>query len=611
VAADRVQLLSTEPAGIVHHYLRLAQVDSSQLVTILPAGDAGVRRFGFPPLGNLTADRVGYDPQLKAVRWRDILEVDVATGQPPLPVNLQQAIDELVDKLESSDLGYNMPACSSLVQTVRSLLFAAMGSGSASKVKDVLDTILCRLDASQIPYQTSAARTIKEEVDNKVGKTGAQTMVGPLTIQGDLTVQATTTTRDLGVTGTATVAGFKLPQRGVSANWVLTSDAAGVGTWKLSSAGAWTIAGDDIYLAMSGNVGIGTATPAAKLDINGDAMLGYETSLVGASMPSDFGAPMKSGFYQNGGVDIAGDVPDTSHMWTHLINARHSNTANNHQLQIASSYADNDRLYFRKIAASPAVASNPAWRELATRGWNSFVGGQSITGSLALVGNQTLTGTLSITGNQSNTGTLSVTGNISSDGQLISVKAPWGNTPGFDGYKAYIGTNAVQYGNGAVQIGSLSMNVDSVHLWNPNRGTTNGRPGSLMNLTVNDLWVRGTFNNSDKRLKTNIRPLKGVLDRIAQLRAVSFSWKVDKTLPVRADSPELPTVGLVAQELKEVFPELVSENGGYLGVNTAGLTAVLLRAVQEQQVMIDKLSRDVAELRAVVKPKSVPRKPGT
>ncbi len=132
-----------------------------------------------------------------------------------------------------------------------------------------------------------------------------------------------------------------------------------------------------MVIQKDGNVGIGTYTPGAKLDIEGNAFLGYEHSI------SDFGAPLKSGFYQSHNQKEPGDVPDNSHEWSHLITARHSNIENNHQLQIAASYAVNDRLFFRKVAAKKE-SSNPAWHEVATRGANSFSGNQSFHDNVAI-----------------------------------------------------------------------------------------------------------------------------------------------------------------------------------------------------------------------------------
>ena len=131
---------------------------------------------------------------------------------------------------------------------------------------------------------------------------------------------------------------------------------------------------DHIALMASGNVGIGTLDPGAKLDVNGGAYLGYETTV------SNFGEMLKSGFYQNGGQKITGDVPDDSHHWTHLITARHSNTNNNYQLQIAASYRNNNQLFFRKIQANGI--SNPQWHEIATRDSNTFSGDQVINGNV-------------------------------------------------------------------------------------------------------------------------------------------------------------------------------------------------------------------------------------
>lgn len=44
-----------------------------------------------------------------------------------------------------------------------------------------------------------------------------------------------------------------------------------------------------------------------------------------------------------------------------MIAVRHSNVGNNHQLQIASSYAENGRLFFRKVARCARRSSSPGW----------------------------------------------------------------------------------------------------------------------------------------------------------------------------------------------------------------------------------------------------------
>jgi multidrug efflux pump subunit AcrA (membrane-fusion protein) len=58
-------------------------------------------------------------------------------------------------------------------------------------------------------------------------------------------------------------------------------------------------------------------------------------------------------------------------------------------------------------------------------------------------------------------------------------------------------------------------------------------------------------------------------------------------------------IGLSAQEVERAFPELVSRDSkGYLSVAYTNLTAVLVRAIQEQQAEIEALRAEVAALRA-------------
>lgn len=79
---------------------------------------------------------------------------------------------------------------------------------------------------------------------------------------------------------------------------------------------------------------------------------------------------------------------------------------------------------------------------------------------------------------------------------------------------------------------------------------------------------------SDRSLKEDVRPMGSVLERLARLQAVEFRWKESGT----------EDMGLIAQEVEAVFPELVTERDGVKSVNYSGLTAVLLQAVSELAV---------------------------
>ncbi len=81
-------------------------------------------------------------------------------------------------------------------------------------------------------------------------------------------------------------------------------------------------------------------------------------------------------------------------------------------------------------------------------------------------------------------------------------------------------------------------------------------------------------NNSDVRLKRDITPLGGVLDRVLQLRPVSYHFR---TGPEGAPL----TLGLIAQEVEPLFPEVVGERADTKSLAYTELVPVTIRAIQE------------------------------
>lgn len=96
-------------------------------------------------------------------------------------------------------------------------------------------------------------------------------------------------------------------------------------------------------------------------------------------------------------------------------------------------------------------------------------------------------------------------------------------------------------------------------------------------------------NNSDVRLKQDITPLGGVLDRVLQLRPVSYHFR---TSP---DGTPL-TFGLIAQEVEPLFPEVVGEHAGMKSLAYTELVPVTIGAIQElNQKLEDQLKQQQAE----------------
>jgi hypothetical protein len=97
---------------------------------------------------------------------------------------------------------------------------------------------------------------------------------------------------------------------------------------------------------------------------------------------------------------------------------------------------------------------------------------------------------------------------------------------------------------------------------------------------------------SDRTLKRDIVRLNGSLNKIIAIRGYNYYWKATP------ESDDLQT-GVIAQELREIFPELVLEDDdGLLSVNYIGLTPHLVEAVKELKVENDGLSQQLETLQA-------------
>ncbi len=118
------------------------------------------------------------------------------------------------------------------------------------------------------------------------------------------------------------------------------------------------------------------------------------------------------------------------------------------------------------------------------------------------------------------------------------------------------------------------------------------------NLSVNyDVYCDELFESSDETLKRNITTISSSIQNILKVVPVNYYWKKNKS--------ELQT-GVIAQELQKVYPELVTtDKDGKLAVRYTGLIPHLVKAIQEQQEMIEQLKSDnqilIAELKNEIK----------
>ena len=124
-----------------------------------------------------------------------------------------------------------------------------------------------------------------------------------------------------------------------------------------------------------------------------------------------------------------------------------------------------------------------------------------------------------------------------------------------------------------------------------------GHPGGAPALAIDtELACTGRFvNTSDIRLKKNVVPLSGVLERLRGIQAVRYEWAGRQPAPGYAEGAR--QIGVIAQELEKVYPELVVSNGPAKAVDYMRLTAVLLEAVKEQQEEIKDLKDEISLLK--------------
>ncbi|WP_374035551.1 tail fiber domain-containing protein [Bdellovibrio bacteriovorus] len=100
------------------------------------------------------------------------------------------------------------------------------------------------------------------------------------------------------------------------------------------------------------------------------------------------------------------------------------------------------------------------------------------------------------------------------------------------------------------------------------------------------LHVNGTAggtswaNTSDRRFKRNIATIGSSLEKVLQLRGVTYDWRTDEFPQKNFEKGQ--QVGLIAQEVQAVFPDVVTkDNEGFLAVQYANLVAPLIEAMKE------------------------------
>ncbi|ALR31189.1 hypothetical protein ATE47_11950 [Chryseobacterium sp. IHB B 17019] len=110
---------------------------------------------------------------------------------------------------------------------------------------------------------------------------------------------------------------------------------------------------------------------------------------------------------------------------------------------------------------------------------------------------------------------------------------------------------------------------------------------------IGNILASGTITPSDIRIKKDITDNTYGLKEVLNLRTINYKYKDEELSKDKK-------IGFIAQEIKAAMPELVTtadDNMKTLGVNYAEMTVILTKAIQEQQIQINTLKKEIEELK--------------
>jgi hypothetical protein len=141
------------------------------------------------------------------------------------------------------------------------------------------------------------------------------------------------------------------------------------------------------------------------------------------------------------------------------------------------------------------------------------------------------------------------------------------------------------YQNTAFVIGNGGYDIEGSYV-----GTSDTFSNAFEVLFDGTTTIAGDLNiNSDARLKSNIISLGATLSKLLQIDG--------KTYTMKKDTNHKKKIGLLAQDIEKVFPELVTETNDIKSVNYQGLVPVLINAMKEQQDEINSYKTELSNQR--------------
>ncbi|USO08032.1 MAG: tail fiber domain-containing protein [Rhodospirillales bacterium] len=380
-----------------------------------------------------------------------------------------------------------------------------------------------------------------------------------------------------------------------------------------------TALSEKIRIKANGNVGIGTATPAAKLDVagTGNNMIANHAYTGTNSYVPHFIGYMARGTEASPTYPLNGDPLATfqgrpgagSSSWTGMTIVA---------TEDQSATAQGSQIRFQTTPNGTVSSTVP--RMTIDQNGNVGIGTNAPATALEVapsISNSTIkTGGIEIQSYAVNNDWIADNMYYSGSG------APW--TYRANGYAAqmYFNSGNITFRTGpSGTAGGLFTPLTALQILNngnvgigtttPNEGKVEVKGGTVcVDTNSDDSATSCIASESDARLKKNVEGLGYGLDTLMKLRPVSFDWKYDdaevlKHYPLVARFAKAPhSVGFIAQEVQKLVPEAIeSETVGdkdvqYFQLDYTKIVPVVTRAVQELKGLFDTLSAKVADLAA-------------
>jgi hypothetical protein len=291
-----------------------------------------------------------------------------------------------------------------------------------------------------------------------------------------------------------------------------------------------TAASSRMYIKATGEVGIGTTNPLATFQV------GLSSALTN---------------YQGAPVGVV--IPDGGGSWIELA----ENTTSGTSFRISAA------------GASETIMFNANARGL---GFRAAGYSTALTDAQMVL---TTAGNVGI-GITNPTNTLHVSGTV----RLSAGENIWigNNTDSGDRLRLHQSGNS-----GYIDWGAGTLNFRSGATSSDTRASIDGS-GNL--IAAGNITAFGS--PSDIRFKHNIKPIGNALASINKLQGVTFNWNEDTTAYTITKLTD--DIGFIAQQVREVLPQLVREGeDGYLGIRERALIPLLVEAIKELKHEIDIL----------------------